>query len=147
MEENEQNPIAYEDSPFFSCELTTLNRISFAVADDPFYKSERSKYYPECLLINQKGKLKARINPFNREHERFGMEFLEDIREPQLKLNDDRKIRLVLSKISKPGNMVLFTVRCHDLRRNPPKDGEFDRAWYRLNNEDTNQTIDYFKIK
>jgi hypothetical protein len=48
-----------------------------------------------------------------------------------LKLNDDRKIRLVLSKISKPGMMVLLTVRCFDLRRSPPKDGEFDRAWFR----------------
>lgn len=34
--------------------------------------------------------------------------------------------------------MILLTVRTYDLRRNPPKEGEFDRAWYRLNNEDTN---------
>lgn len=43
--------------------------------------------------------------------------------------------------------MILFTVRTFELRKNPPKDGEFDRAWYRLTNEDTNQTIDYKKLK
>jgi hypothetical protein len=43
--------------------------------------------------------------------------------------------------------MILLTVKTHDLRKSPPKDGEFDRAWFRINNEDTNQTIDYMKIK
>lgn len=53
LEEGEKNPIIYEDMPFFTCELTSLNRISFAVADDPFYKSIRSKYYPECIVLNE----------------------------------------------------------------------------------------------
>jgi hypothetical protein len=82
LDDNEQNPVVYEDMPFFTCELTTLNRISFAVADDPFYKAERSKYYPECTLINGKGKIRARVGPYNREAERFGMEYMEDVREP-----------------------------------------------------------------
>ena len=43
--------------------------------------------------------------------------------------------------------MALLTVKTFDLRARPPKDKEFDRAWYRLNNEDTNQTIDYKLIK
>lgn len=55
-----------------------------------------------------------------------------------MKLNDDRKVRLVLSKISKEGHCVLLTIRTNDFRKNPPKEGEFDRAWFRLNNEDTN---------
>ena len=33
------------------------------------------------------------------------------------------------------------------MRKSPPKEGEFDRAWFRLVNEDTNQSIDYTKIK
>lgn len=65
LEEGEVNPIHYGEMPFFTCELTTLNRISFAVADDPFYKSNRSKYYPECVVFNSKGKLIVRINPSN----------------------------------------------------------------------------------
>ena len=52
LEESETNPIKYEDMPFFTCELTSLNRIAFSVADDPFYKSLRSKYYPEVLVVS-----------------------------------------------------------------------------------------------
>ena len=34
--------------------------------------------------------------------------------------------------------MILFTVKTFDLRRAPPKEGEFDRAWFRITNEETN---------
>ena len=47
--------------------------------------------------------------------------------------------------MKKPGRMILFVVKAQ--RRIPVKEGEFDRAWYRLVNEDTNQTIDYKRIK
>jgi hypothetical protein len=43
--------------------------------------------------------------------------------------------------------MVLFTVRTFDNRRSPPKPEDYERAWYRLVNEDTNQAVDYSKIK
>ena len=43
--------------------------------------------------------------------------------------------------------MILLTVKTFDLRKSPARDGEFDRAWFRLVNEDTNQTLDYKKIK
>jgi len=72
---------------------------------------------------------------------------MEDFREPHLKLNDDKKIRITLSTMKKPGTMILLTVRCNDMRKASPKDGEFDRAWFRINNEETNQAIDYKKIK
>jgi hypothetical protein len=55
-----------------------------------------------------------------------------------LKINDDRKVRIILSQMRKPGQMVLFTVRTFDLRRSPPKTEDYDQAWYRLVNEDTN---------
>jgi hypothetical protein len=83
--------------PFFTCELTNLNRISFAVADDPFYKSIKSKYYPEIVVMNIKGKVLTKISPNHRKHEKYGLEYFEDFREPQLKINDDRKVRMVLS--------------------------------------------------
>ena len=63
---------------------------------------------------------------------------MEDFREPKLKLNDDKKIRMDLNKMKKVGRMILLCVRTYDLRKSPPKEGEFDRAWFRLNNEDTN---------
>ena len=37
--------------------------------------------------------------------------------------------------MKKPGRMILLTVRTNDLRKSPPKEGEFDRAWFRLVNE------------
>ena len=55
LEEGETNPVVYGEMPYFTVELTALNNISFAVADDPFYKSGRSKFYPECLVFNTKG--------------------------------------------------------------------------------------------
>ena len=68
--------------PFFTLELTSLNRISFSVADDPFYKSDRQKYYPELVVMNIKGKILTRVNPDNRKSEKYGIEYLEDFREP-----------------------------------------------------------------
>lgn len=115
MEEGETNPVVYEQMPFFTCELTSLNRISFAVADDPFYKPVRSKYYPECIIMNIKGKVLSKINPWSRNSEKYGMEFMEDFREPKLKLNDDRKVRITLSAMKKPGRMILLTVKTFEV--------------------------------
>jgi hypothetical protein len=68
---------------------------------------------------------------------------LENFREPALKVNDDKKVRISLNDLCKKGDatkgkMILLTVRCTDMRKAPPKAGEFDRSWYRLLNEDTN---------
>jgi hypothetical protein len=97
LEEGETNPVVYEDMPFFTCELTSLNRIAFSVADDPFYKSIRGKYYPELIVTNMKGKLIAKINPENQKHDKYGLEYADDFREAHLKLNDDKKVKIVLS--------------------------------------------------
>jgi hypothetical protein len=97
LDEGEKNPIVYEDIPYFTLELTSLNRIAFSIADDPFYKSLRGKYYPELIVTNIKGKLLARINPENPKSDKYGLEYLDDFREPNLKLNDDKKVRITLS--------------------------------------------------
>jgi hypothetical protein len=68
--------------PFFTCELTSLNRIAFSVADDPFYKSLRGKYYPEVVVTNNKGKLISVINPYNTKSDKHGLEYFDDFREP-----------------------------------------------------------------
>lgn len=52
LPEEEPYPIVFENMPYFHCELTGLSRISFSVADNPYYKSTRGKYYPEIHLIN-----------------------------------------------------------------------------------------------
>ena len=44
--------------------------------------------------------------------------------------------------------MILLLVREFDNTGKPAaKEGEFDRAWFRLSNEETNQTIDYSLVK
>ena len=64
------------------------------------------------------------------------------------KINDDRKIRIRIGAIRDPGTMILLTVREFDNTGKPPlKEGELDRAWFRLANEETNQTIDYSLMK
>ena len=82
LQEDEQNPVFYDAMPFFTVELTCLNRISFSVADDPFYKSLRSKYYPELAVVNLKGKVLARISPSSPRSDKYGLEYVEDFREP-----------------------------------------------------------------
>ena len=43
--------------------------------------------------------------------------------------------------------MIILCVKEFDNTGKPPtKEGEFDRAWFRLANEETNQTIDYSMI-
>lgn len=44
--------------------------------------------------------------------------------------------------------MILLTVKITDaLRKSPATPGEFDRAWFRLVNSDTSQTLDYKHFK
>lgn len=79
------HPIRYEPSPFFTCELSGLNRLAFAVADDPFFKTARARYYPEIVVVNSKGEVKARIGGGKRlGMEKYGkvMSYDEDFREP-----------------------------------------------------------------
>ena len=151
LTEDDQYPVVYEDSPYFQVELTGLTKIAFCVADDPFFKSERSKYFPEVFLINKKSKIQAKVTPEGKSSKKYGtaFDYSENFREGDLRVNDDKKVRIDLNELSKvpKGKMILLTVRCVDMRRAPPKAGEFDRSWYRLINEDTNQTIDYKNIK
>ena len=150
--------------PFTTFELNGLNRLAFSVADDPFYKSQRSRFYPEVIVMNMKGEIKARVNPFTREYKKRGIEavsFEEDFRESRLKINDDKRVHINLttlapknrndnkSKLSQSasslsntysgsGKMILLTVKVSNeaFRKQPPSAGEFDKAWYRLVNND-----------
>lgn len=99
-------------------------------------------------MFSPSGEVVARVNPFSKHSEQFGVDYSEDIRDPVLKINDDRKIHINLGGIKEVGSMVLLTIKSFDNRSKPtPKEGEFDRAWFRLYNEDTNQTIDYSLLK
>ena len=150
LEDNETNPVVYGDMPFFHCDLTGgLSRLAFSTADDPFYKTSESKYYPEAVVFNTKGEILARVNPDSRASEEYHMAYLDDVRDNVLKINDDRKIQISMNQIKEPGTMILLTVRQFVPKdgRVLGKEGEFDRAWFRLSNEETNQTLDYCMLK
>ena len=72
------------------------------------------------------------------------MSYLDDIRDPVLKVNDDKKIQIQLGGIRDPGTLIVLCIREFDNTGKPAvKETEYDRAWFRLSNEETNQTIDY----
>ena len=151
LEEGEANPVVYENMPkeCFHCELTGgINRIGFSTADDPFFKAETAKYYPEAVVVSPDGNILAKINPNEGSSSEFSMTYNDDIRDPVLKINDDRKIQIILGAIKEPGTMIMLLVREFDnTGKPPPKEGEYDRAWFRLANEETNQTIDYSLVR
>jgi len=66
------------------------------------------------------------------------MNYMEDFRDAALKINDDKKIQISLGAITKPGTMILLLVKENDITGKPVKEGDFDRAWFRLSNEETN---------
>ena len=95
LEDGESNPIVYENMPFFHCELTGgMNRLSFSTADDPFYKTSVAKYYPECVIVGKDGQIVAKVNPTEKKNADYAMGYSDDIRDPVLKINDDRKIQI-----------------------------------------------------
>ena len=57
------NPIVFETMPFQHFELTNMTKIAFSVADDPFIKSLRGRFYPEVVVMNLKGEIKGKVNP------------------------------------------------------------------------------------
>lgn len=99
--------------------------------------------------MSQEGEIVAKMNAETKEgdFEGLGLQFLNDFRDQKLKMNDDKKVRIDLSKIKRDDLMIFMFVRTFDLSASPPKEGEFDRAMFRLLNEETNQTIDYKLIK
>ena len=143
LEENEVSPIKFENSPYFVCELGQLNRICFSTADDPFYKLTTQMYYPECVVANAKGEILATVNHTERENNTLGLTYQDDIRDPVLKINDDRKVQIQLGAMREAGTMIFLLVRQFDNSSNPVSKDAFERAWFRVSNEETNQTIDY----
>ena len=148
LEEGETHPIKYETSPFFELGLTNIRNISFAVADNPFAKAEVPKYYPEVIVLGPTGEVVAKINPECNHHDLFpDLNFVEGFRDENLRINDDRKVQMDLDNFKDPVYMILLLVRSYDTRKEKVTEGAFDQAWFRLQNEQTNQTISYSKIK
>ena len=65
-EEDYPNPMVYGPSPFYELELKSLHRLAFAVADNPFMKTDVTRYYPEVHIITADGTVCASIGPKNK---------------------------------------------------------------------------------
>lgn len=69
LDENDKFPIVYEDNLFNELELNAMDHISIATADNPFYKINNDKYYPEAVVVNAQGEILARLSAQHRENE------------------------------------------------------------------------------
>ncbi len=148
-DEEAVDPIVYGPNPFYELELKSLHRLAFAVADNPFMKTDTAKYFPEVHVILADGTIQANINASNKSDSLFGSSFyMENFRDDHLKINDDRKVRLTLSDFKdRRDMMILLTVRITDLKGQSVDPKLYKQAWVRLQNEDTNQTLDYSFIE
>ena len=135
----------YSDNQFFELDVSAIKKISFSVADNPFFKATVAKYYPECHVINAEGTVLASFGPSKRFFKRKfpHTKYSEGFRDDRLKINDDRKICFNLDDFQESGTCIVLTVRAFDISKEQVREDAFKQAWARLNNEETNQSIDY----
>ena len=90
----------------------------------------------------------ATINPTNKSESQFGASvYCDNFRDERLKINDDRKVKLTLSDFKDENVMILLTLKTNDIKKEKVNPSAYAKAWFRLQNEDTNQTLDYSYIK
>ena len=58
--------MVFEKNDFFELELKNLHRLAFAVADNPFMKTDVSKYYPEIHVVMADGTKVCTLSPDNK---------------------------------------------------------------------------------
>ena len=138
LEDGEPNPLLEQDSPDFCCMLQGLHRVVFSTADDPFFKVPINKYHPELVVVDRDGTVLSTVNPQNRRDDNYQISYADDFRDTALKINDDKKICISLGAMKKPGMSIFLFVRENDLTGKPVREGDFDRAWFRISNEETN---------
>ena len=73
--------------------------------------------------------------------------FCDNFRDDKLKINDDRKVKITLSDFDEKDTMILLTVRSFEPQGKKPDPANYREAWFRLQNEDTNQSIDYTYVR
>ena len=54
---------------------------------------------------------------------------------------------MTLSDFKDENMMILLTVKTNDMKKEKVNPEEYAKAWFRLQNEDTNQTVDYSYVK
>lgn len=144
LEEGESNPVRYDANSYFELELRSVNNISIAVADNPFIKSDMPKYFPECFIVSGMGEIIGHIAADSKASDFENIAYMENFRDDALKFNDDRKITMNLQDFEDPHTCIFMMVRVNENKKTASK--HYEQAWFRLQNEDTNQTLDYSKF-
>lgn len=150
LEDGEHNPVVFEENEYYDLELQGIKHISFAVANNPFFKIETEKFYPQALIIDGEGKILAHLGGDNEvgDHGFPSLCARSNFRDDKIRVNDDRKIEMQLDEFKDPSIQVIFLVRTFDLSKEKDiPENTYDEAWFRLQNEQTSQTLDYTKIK
>lgn len=135
LEEREQPPIEFKNSSFLEVELNGIDNLSFAVANNPFFKVEQEKYFPEAVVIDSNGKIVAHLGgDQNKADPRFpSFKALSNFRDDRIKINDDKKIALRLSEFQEAGLQIIFFVRTSSLTDTDETNlAQYAEAWYRL---------------
>lgn len=122
LEEGEHNPVAYEDNEYKETVLNDMNHISFAVANNPFYKIDTEKYYPEAVVMNKEGQMLARLSckeePSEDAQAMFpSLKDMSNFRDDKIRINDDRKICMNLDEFKDSSTVIVFMMRTFDLRK------------------------------
>lgn len=149
LDDSEHNPVVYEENEYYDLELQGINHVSFAVANNPFFKVETEKYFPQALVINGDGEVLAKLGGDETgEHPFQGLLSRSNFRDDKIRVNDDRKIEMKLDEFTDPTIQIIFMVKTNDIRKETDlPENTYDQAWYRFQNEMTSQTLDYSKIK
>lgn len=104
LEEGEQPPIAFADSTHLELEVTGIDNIAFAVANNPFFKLDQEKYYPEAVVVNGEGQIVSWLGGgenSNVDNQKFpSLQAMANFRDDKIKINDDRKICMRLSEFT-----------------------------------------------
>ncbi len=61
LDEGEHNPVTFEVNENYELQLNSIKHISFAVANNPFFKIETEKFYPQAVVINAEGQILAHL--------------------------------------------------------------------------------------
>ena len=61
LDESDHYPVYYEKNDFYELELNQVNKVAFGVADNPFFKVQTDKYYPEAVVMNSNGEVLAHL--------------------------------------------------------------------------------------
>jgi hypothetical protein len=105
IDDLDDNWLELEDATYDQLNMGNITNIAFAVADSPFQKSEVAKYYPEVVVVNNKGEIVTRISDSNDKCEEFpGLHYMDSFRDEKLTINDDRKVRMNLDDFMESGD-------------------------------------------